>query len=54
MIKNTKRKTAIVLNRVEKKEWREPQITELKVKETKGGDNQAQIELEFWFISLHS
>jgi len=39
MIKNTKSGTTVDLGRIEKKEWQEPQMTQLNIKETKGGEN---------------
>ncbi len=37
-----------------KKEWRRPLISELDLLDTKGGDRDMNIELEFFFISFHS
>ena len=50
-MKNTKNKITIDLNRVKKKEWREPQITQLSMKETKSGSIDANTEGSWWFFS---
>lgn len=57
MIENTKNEISLELNRVERKVWREPQMTQLNVKETKGGRNEWNFETPDWvpdFFSSHS
>ena len=37
-----------------KKAWRQPRLTRLDLKDTKGGSWDVNYECEWWFISLHS
>ena len=51
MIENNKNEISLELNRVEKKEWMEPQISQLNLRETKSGDFQNDTEGGFWIFT---
>ena len=53
MIKSTKSETVVELSIIGKKEWQEPQITQLTIKNTKGGWDIDVAEGTWIFFGSH-